>query len=55
MAVEQCGITVGRNKKEFVGLSADTKPTNCGAGSTFWELDTRAAYIYDGISAWYLI
>lgn len=37
---------------DYIGLSTDTKPTvNVGAGSTFYETDTKAVYIYDG-SAW---
>ena len=48
MALIQTGITVGGNKKEYQGLSTDTKPiTNIGGGSTFYELDTGKAWIYD--------
>ena len=35
---------------EFVGLSTDTKPTGKLNGSTFFEMDTNAHYIYDAES-----
>lgn len=36
-------------RKDFIGLSTDTKPTNdVIIGSTFYETDTKAGYIYDG-------
>ena len=35
----------------FVGLSTDTKPTGEPAGSTFYETDTGARYVWDG-AAW---
>jgi len=31
----------------YVGLSSDTKPTDCGNGSTFYEMDTKKSFIYD--------
>lgn len=34
-----------------IGLSTDTKPTDCTAGSTFTELDTGQQFIFDG-EAW---
>lgn len=37
----------------FVGVSGDSKPSAPKAGSTFYETDTGATYIYDG-SAWQL-
>jgi hypothetical protein len=46
--VVQTGITVGGNKKEFQGLSTDTKPTlDIGGGSTFYELDTKKGWVFD--------
>lgn len=53
MAVKQVGCTTAGEKKEYVCLSTDIKPTNCGAGSQCLELDTKTAYVYDGISQWY--
>lgn len=40
---------------QLYGLSTDTKPTGSTlmVGSTFWALDTKQGYIYDGISTWY--
>ena len=37
----------------FLGLAGDTKPTAPPAGSTFFETDTGAIYVYDG-GAWVL-
>ena len=37
----------------WLGLSTDTKPTTPPGGSTFYETDTSATYVYDG-SAWQL-
>ena len=39
------------NIEEFLGLSTDTKPV-ANAGSTFYELDTKNAYISDGTIWW---
>ena len=33
---------------EFLGLSTDEKPTNCGINSLFLELDTGKVYYFDG-------
>ena len=44
------GDTLG-NVIEARGASTDTKPENCVEGSTFYEIDTKKLYIYDG-SAW---
>lgn len=33
---------------EFKGLSTDTKPTDCGVNSLFWELNTGDFYYFDG-------
>lgn len=49
--VIQTGITTGGNKKEFQGLSTDTKPViDVGSGSTFYEIDTKNAWIYDAVN-----
>ena len=48
MALIQTGITVGGNMKGYQGLSTDAKPiTDIGGGSTFYELDSGKAWIYD--------
>lgn len=41
--------------KDYIGLSTDTKPTasDCDAGSTFYEADTKIGYIFDGFTTWY--
>lgn len=39
--------------KDYIGLSTDTKPVNAYTGSTFYETDTRAAYIFNG--TWVLL
>lgn len=31
----------------FYGLSTDTKPTSCGNGSVFIEVDTGNGYFFD--------
>ena len=40
------------NKREYVGLSTDTKPTAAKAGSTFVETDTGDVFVADSASAW---
>ena len=50
MAIKDVNIPV-----ELIGLSTDTKPINVRAGSTFYELDTKNAYIFDGIVTWYAV
>ena len=37
----------------YIGVSGDSKPTSRPAGSTFYETDTGATYVYDG-TAWQL-
>lgn len=37
--------------QRFLGVSTDAKPTTPPVGSTFYEVDTKAEYVYDG-SAW---
>ena len=32
---------------DMYGLSTDTKPTNVGNASTFYEMDTGALYMFD--------
>lgn len=36
---------------DYMGLSTDTKPTNCEVNSLFLELDTGDFYYFDG-AAW---
>lgn len=36
--------------EEFRGLSTDTKPSSCGNGSVFIEMDTSTIYFYDATS-----
>jgi len=41
---------------EYMGLSTDTKPTDCGTNSIFYELDTEKYYYCvndNGICDWY--
>jgi len=51
MAVNLVSIT--KDKREYQGLSTDTKPTTDGAGnkfgsgSTFYELDTGNGFTFD--------
>lgn len=41
--------------KDFIGLSTDVKPTQgVPTGSTFYETDTKAYYLWDG-SSWGLM
>lgn len=54
MAVKQIGKTTSYNIQEFIGLSTDTKPTSCDPGSTFYELDTKNAFMFDG-TTWYAL
>ena len=38
----------------FAGLSTDTKPTNVGNTSVFYEMDTNTAYMFDADNKqWY--
>ena len=55
MAIKKIGKVTNHDIGEFIGLSTDVKPTDCGPGSTFLELDTKATYMFDGISTWYQI
>ena len=55
MTVKILNENINHGKKELIGLSTDTKPTTVDAGSTFLELDTKATYMFDGISTWYQI
>lgn len=48
MAVSKIISTTAGNVESFQGLSTDDKPvTNIGAGSTFYELDTKKAWVFD--------
>ena len=48
MTVQLVGII-----KRFIGLSGDTKPTDCASGSEFYAYDTGLTYVYNG-TAWSL-
>lgn len=54
MAVVQIGCTTAGNRKEYIGVSTDTKPITdlsgktIGAGSTFLETDSKNVYIFGG-------
>ena len=39
------------NRFEYIGLSTDTKPTDCGVNRLFLELDTGDAFYFNG-TAW---
>lgn len=45
MAVVRVEVTAS----EFIGLSSDTKPTDCGKGSKFYEKDTGKLFMFDGV------
>lgn len=60
MAVRQVPAKTTLEPEEFIGLTADTKPTVgpdgllLSARATFLELDgAKRIFIFDGISAWY--
>jgi hypothetical protein len=38
-------------RKDLFGKSTDTKPTGVEVGTTFFEIDTKSVYVYDG-AAW---
>jgi hypothetical protein len=53
MAVKRIGPSSIYNIDEFIGLSTDTKPTkDVDPGSTFYELDTKKDFIFDGTKWW---
>lgn len=35
-------------EQEYLGISTDSKPTNCSANSLFLELDTGDVYYFTG-------
>ena len=41
-------LTLITTVSQYIGLSGDTKPASPPAGSTFFETDTGARYIFDG-------
>jgi hypothetical protein len=47
MAITKIGVTQGGNIKSYQGLAADDKPTDCGSGSVFYELDSGLVWAYD--------
>ena len=34
--------------RNYLGLSTDSKPTDCPAGSTFYTFDDQATFVFDG-------
>lgn len=50
----QDGIKQDGNTMEYYGKSTDTKPTDIKVGATFFEIDTKEVYIFDGES-WVVI
>jgi len=52
--IEHLRLEAGGNMKELQGLSTDTKPMDCDPGTTFYEVDTKNAYIFSN-SAWWLM
>jgi len=50
----QDGIKQDGNTMEYYGKSTDTKPTDIKVGATFFEIDTKEVYIFDGES-WVMI
>jgi len=42
---------VGSMNNRFLGISSDTKPTDCNPGATFFEFNTGFMFIYNGY-AW---
>ena len=43
--------SIGSMNNRFIGLSTDTKPTDCDAGATFFEFNTGYMFIWNGY-AW---
>ena len=46
-------IAIGVMNNKFVGLSTDTKPTDCQEGSSYYSVDTGCEWIFYG-TTWYL-
>ncbi len=47
-------VTIDGSTMEYYGKSTDTKPTDIKVGATFFEIDTKEVYIFDGES-WVVI
>lgn len=47
MITETGNFTLGRIPSDFIGLSTDTKPTDVENASSFYEMDTKALYLFD--------
>lgn len=41
------GVEMGALPQDCQGLSADTKPIDVINGATFYEMDTKKAYMFD--------
>jgi hypothetical protein len=48
MITEHGNFNVNCNPRDFIGLSTDTKPMNVTNTSSFYEMDTRKLFLYDG-------
>lgn len=44
----------GAGKQEFWGKSSDTKPTAAPNAAAFYEIDTKATYLFDADSRTWL-
>lgn len=47
MITEYSNFTADRVPRDFIGLSTDVKPTDVPNTSSFYEMDTKAMYLYD--------
>ena len=46
--ITNCGnYTVGCIPEDYIGLSTDEKPTGVPNASTFYEMDTKALFLFD--------
>lgn len=51
MITEYGNYPINRTPKDYIGLSTDTKPTGVPNTSSFYEMDTKAFYLYDAENA----
>lgn len=47
MITETGNFTVDRVPADFIGLSTDAKPLGVANASSFYEMDTKALYLFD--------
>lgn len=46
--ITECGThTIDCCPRDFIGLSTDEKPVNVPNTSTFYEMDTKKAFMFD--------